>query len=129
MTEPTDAQGATARRKRYVPVVGPKLGRLLAVVLGLFALLVVDSAYLVSITLAGEKYQDWFYLVMFLAHLVLGLVLVVPLIVFGSVHAVKAWDRPNRRAVRVGVGLLTTAVLLVISGFVLMRVDVGGVRL
>ena len=39
-------------RKRYVPVVGPRLKKLLFVVFGLFALLAVNSAYLVAVTAA-----------------------------------------------------------------------------
>ena len=57
-------------RKRYVPVVGPRLKKLLFVVFGLFALLAVNSVYLVSVTAleaaTGRTYQNWFYLVMFL---------------------------------------------------------------
>ena len=63
------------RRKKYVPVVGPRLKKLLAVVFGLFALLAVNSAYLVGVSMLewarGQTYQNWFYLVMFLIHLVL----------------------------------------------------------
>ena len=44
---------ALPRSKRYVPVVGPGLKKVLAVVFGLFALLTVNSVYLVSVTLAG----------------------------------------------------------------------------
>ena len=74
-------------KKRYVPVVGPRLKKLLFVVLGLFALLAVNSAYMVSVTAleaaTGRTYQNWFYLVMFLLHLVLGAAIVVPVLVFG----------------------------------------------
>ena len=63
----------TPSRRRYVPAVGPRLARLLFVVFGLFALLAVNSVYLVAVRLlegATEKaYQNWFYLLMFLLHL------------------------------------------------------------
>ena len=46
-----------SRRQRYVPAVGPRLRMLLRLVLGLFAVIGVNSAYLVSVTLAGVEYQ------------------------------------------------------------------------
>ncbi len=116
-----------ASRRRYVPAVGPQLSKLLAMVFGLFALLAVNSLYLVSVSLlewfAGAVYQNWFYLIMFAGHLALGFLLVVPLVVFGLAHMRNARSRPNRRAVRVGYALFSTALLLLISGFVLTRAD------
>lgn len=116
-------------RKAYVPAVGPRLSKLLSVIFALLVIMVVDSVYLVSITIAGVQYQNWFYLVMFLVHLVLGLVLLVPVVVFGLVHMSKARHRPNKRAIRAGYALFTAALLLFVSGIVLMRVEVFGVRL
>ncbi len=117
------------RNRRYVPVVGPKLKRLLAAVFGLFALLVVNSAYLLAVTIAGVQYQNWFYLNMFLVHLALGLLIIVPVIAFGFLHIRNAWTRPNRRAIRAGMALFITANVVLITGIVLMRVDVLGLRL
>ena len=116
------------RSRRYVPVVGPKLKRLLAVVFGLFALLVVNSAYLLAVTIAGVQYQNWFYLNMFLVHLALGLLIIVPVIAFGFLHIRNAWTRPNKRAIRAGMALFVTANVVLITGIVLMRVDVLGLR-
>ncbi|HEX2163675.1 MAG TPA: multiheme c-type cytochrome, partial [Thermoanaerobaculia bacterium] len=114
-------------RRRYVPAVGPRLRRLLAVVFGLFALLAVNSAYLVAVraleAATGEVYQNWFYLLMFLAHLVLGAAIVVPVLVFGFAHLANARHRPNRRAVRVGYALFATALVLLASGVVLTRIE------
>src|SRR5262245_49607598 len=88
VTEP-EAPPPQARR-RYVPVVGPRLSKLLFVVFGLFALLSVNAVYLVAVHVlewsTGKVYQNWFYLVSFLVHLVLGLLLVVPVVVFGIAH-------------------------------------------
>jgi hypothetical protein len=74
LTRPADTP--VAGRRRYVPAVGPRLRKLLAVVFGLFALLAVNSAYLMAVRAleagTGATYQNWFYLVMFLAHLALG---------------------------------------------------------
>jgi tetratricopeptide (TPR) repeat protein len=114
-------------RRRYVPAVGPRLAKLLAVVFGLFALLTVNAVYLVVVRLAGwwtgETYENLFYLCMFLLHLVLGVLLVVPVVVFGVVHFRNSWKRPNRRAVRAGMALFAAALLLIASGFVLTRIE------
>jgi len=118
---------APVAKRRYVPAVGPRLAKVLFVVFGLFALLVVDSVYLVGVraleAATGETYQNWFYLILFLLHLVLGALLLVPAIVFGAVHWWRARTRPNRRAVAVGYALLTAVVLLLASGVVLTRLD------
>ena len=74
-------------RRKYVRAVGPRLRWLLLAVFALIAVLGANSAYLASITflewLQGLSYQNYFYQLMFLAHLVLGLLLVVPFLVFG----------------------------------------------
>jgi hypothetical protein len=115
------------RKKKYVPAVGPRLKKLLFVVFGLFALLAVNSTYLVSVTAfeaaTGRTYQNWFYLYMFLLHLVLGLLIVVPVIAFGIAHIRNAYNRPNRRAVFVGYALFAAALILLASGIVLTRLD------
>ena len=114
-------------KRRYVPAVGPRLKKLLFVVFGLFALLVVNSLYLVSVTAAesatGEVYQDWFYLSMFLLHLVLGTAIILPVVIFGIAHMRNAYDRRNRRAVKVGYALFTVSLLLLASGVVLTRLE------
>jgi tetratricopeptide (TPR) repeat protein len=111
--------------RRRLPVVGPGLRRLLAVVFLLFALLAVNSTYLGVITLlehySGEVYQDYFYLSMFLAHLVLGLLLILPFLAFGFTHLRRAVHRDNRYAVRAGLGLFGSGVLLLLSGLLLTR--------
>src|SRR6267142_2791251 len=93
---------------RYVPAVGPRLKKLLFVVYALFALLAVNSAYLGTITwfewLSGKTLQDYFYQLNFLLHLALGLVIIVPVIVFGALHFRNAWPRPNRRVVLTRLG-------------------------
>ena len=50
----------------------------------------------------SETVQNYFYQVQFLVHIVLGLVLVLPVVIFGAIHLSNTYDRPNRRAVRVG---------------------------
>ena len=116
---------ARSRRMPYVPVVGPRLKRLLAVVFGLFALLVVNSVYLsaVSVTqwISGQTWETYFFQWMFLVHLVLGLAIVVPIVLFGTFHIRNAWSRPNRRAVRAGLALFTTSLVVLLTGILLTR--------
>ncbi len=126
---PTQGNAQKPKRRRYVPVIGPRLNKLLGVVLATFALMTVNAVYLASVTVAGVEYQNWFYLIMFALHLVLGLLMVVPVLAFGGIHIRNAWNRPNRRAIRAGLALFVTANVLFVSGIVLMRVDLLGVRL
>jgi tetratricopeptide (TPR) repeat protein len=112
-------------RPRPAPVVTPGLKRLLFFVFGLFSLLAINAAYLASVTwvewLTGETIQNYFYQLMFLGHLVLGVVLIVPFIIYGIRHMQRAWSRPNRRAVRVGVALFVVGVALLVTGLLLTR--------
>jgi hypothetical protein len=114
-------------KKRYRPTMGPRLHILLYVVFGLFAVLGANSAYLSAITFLEwwneELYQNYFYQYMFLAHLVLGIILVLPFLAFAFAHLKLAYNRKNRRAVKVGYGLLVISLILLISGFALMRVE------
>ncbi|MBT8132228.1 MAG: cytochrome c family protein, partial [Gammaproteobacteria bacterium] len=114
-----------AARRRYVPAVGPRLRKLLLVVFGFFALLSINSVYLLSISLlewsSGNTYQNYFYQYMFLGHVLLGLLLILPVIVYGVIHIKNAHSRPNRRAVKVGYALFAVSLVLLISGVVLTR--------
>ncbi|MHC4992321.1 MAG: multiheme c-type cytochrome, partial [Planctomycetota bacterium] len=98
-------------------------------VFALFAVLAVNSVYLVSVTIAGARFQNYFYQWMFLVHLALGLAIVLPVVIFGIVHICNARHRPNRRAIRAGFALFATALCLLLTGFVLLRLDAFGVRL
>src|SRR6266850_6499539 len=123
------------QRKKYVRAVGPRLRWILYFIFGAFALLSANSVYLASITflewLKGDPnttYQNWFYMVMFGTHLVLGLLLVLPVILFGILHIRNAHDRPNRRAVRVGYLLFAVSLVLLFTGVALMRFDFFSIR-
>lgn len=118
-------------KKRYVRSVGPRLRVVLLTLFGLCAALAANSVYLSAITFMewlhrAERltYQNYFYQVMFLAHLVLGLVLVVPFLVFSAGHIKNSWNRPNRRAVMVGYTLFGVGLVIIVTGILLMRVDV-----
>jgi tetratricopeptide (TPR) repeat protein len=118
---------AAPRKSKYVRAIGPRLRILLYVVFGLAALLGTNSAYLLSITIlekvTGNLYQNYFYELMFLAHLLLGLLLLLPFIIFGIGHIRNSYNRPNRRAVRVGYALFFVSLVLLFSGLALMRVE------
>src|SRR5438046_151789 len=85
--------GGAPPKKKYVRAVGPRLRVLLAGIFGLVALLGANSVYLSTITFlewlnraAGVTFQNYFYQSMFLAHLALGLLLVLPVIISGVPH-------------------------------------------
>ena len=84
---PSDPAPQNTVKKKYRKAITPGLKRLLYVLFALFAVLGANSMYLVTITgleaATGETYQNYFYQYMFLAHLVLGIAIVVPVIVFG----------------------------------------------
>ena len=112
-------------RKKYVRAVGPRLRILLYVIFAFVALLGANSVYLVSIRVLeaanGLSYQNYFYMVMFGAHLVLGLILLAPFVVFGALHIRNSHSRSNRRAVKVGYLLFFISLVVLFSGVALMR--------
>jgi len=125
-THESTAHPSATRLKKYEPAVGPRLQKLLGLVFGLFSILIVNSTYLVAVTMAqsftGKTFENYFYQYMFLLHLVLGLVFIAPVVVFGILHIRNAHARPNRRAVRAGYALFTTTLVLIGSGIVLTRI-------
>ena len=115
----------TAKKTKPARVIGPRLRILLVVVLALFSLLGANGVYLTIITwtqhFTGEVYEDLFYQYMFLAHLVLGVILILPVVVFGFGHMWLAKNRRNRRAVRIGYALFVLSIVVLISGILLTR--------
>ena len=129
----SDQTTAAKPPRRFRAPVGPRLKRLLYVVFGLVALIGVNSVYLVTIRAAGaatgRTYENYFFQWMFLLHLVLGLALVLPVVLFGILHMRNTFRRPNKRAVAMGYALFTTSVVLLASGIVLTRVEIPGIGL
>ena len=111
--------------RKYQEVVTPGLRRLLAVVLLLAAVLTVDSAYLGLVTLLTWQgignLQGLVYQYAFLAHLVLGVLLIAPALVYAGIHLKRAWPRPNRLAVRLGLALFGAMLALFVTGILLTR--------
>ncbi len=128
MASDDSAPSGAPEKKRYVRAVGPRLRLLLLFLFGLVAVLAANSVYLSAITFlewhTKLTYQNYFYQIMFLAHLVLGFLLVTPFVLFGIVHIKNAHDRPNRRAVRVGYLLFAISLAVLITGLALTRIDI-----
>ena len=120
---PAAARVRPARR----PVIGPRLRVLLAAVAAVLALLGANSAYLVGVRVLdagfGLGLVNWFVPWMLLAHVALGLLVTAPLVAFGALHWKTARHRKNRRAVKVGYALFAAAIGLIVTGFLLLRVD------
>ena len=117
---------ATQTKREYTPAVTPGLRKLLVIVFVLFAALGANSCYLATVTAmeawTGAALQNYFYQVMFLLHLVMGLTLVLPFFLFAILHMRNTLRRKNRRAVWMGYSLFIVSSLLLISGLLLMRV-------
>lgn len=116
-----------ATPRKYVPAVSGRLKKVLYVVFALVALLGANGAYLSTITAlqwaTGQTYENHFYQFMFLAHLVLGLILLLPFLAFGTFHLLAAKDRRNRRAVKVGYALFAIGIAVLVSGLMLVRIE------
>lgn len=113
-------------KKAYTPPIGKRLKRLLFVVFALLSLLGANSLYLATITFLewqrGETYQNQFYMAMFLGHVVLGLIFLVPFVVFGLIHMLTARKRKNKRAIRVGYALFAVSLVVLVTGLMLVRI-------
>jgi membrane protein implicated in regulation of membrane protease activity len=86
--------------------VGPRLRWLLIALLVAAALLTGNAVYLAAITflewVTARPLENYFYQYMFLAHLALRLVVVVPFALFVLFHLRAARRRRNRLALRTG---------------------------
>ncbi len=122
----TAGAAAPVARKKYVRAVGPRLRKLLFLIFVLVALLFANSGYLSIVTFLewfrDQTYQDFFYQYMFLAHLVLGLLLILPLVIFGFVHIWNTKDRRNRRAIKIGYALFAASLIVLVTGILLVRI-------
>jgi tetratricopeptide (TPR) repeat protein len=114
------ANGPTTGR-----AVGPRLRWLLIALLSAAALLSANSVYLAAVTFlewaTARPLENYFYQYMFLAHLVLGLAVVVPFAVFVLFHLRAARRRRNRLALRTGYALGISSASLLATGLVLVR--------
>jgi tetratricopeptide (TPR) repeat protein len=112
-------------RKLVRKAIGPKLRILFSVVLALLAIIGANSAYMAAITFlqwwTAQTYEDYFYQWMILVHIVVGCAIVLPFIIFGAIHIRNTKDRKIRRTVMIGYALFATCIVVLITGFLLMR--------
>lgn len=125
-------QPSDTAKPKAVRSVGPRLRILFYCILALVAVTAANSVYLAAITFlewvsrrwgAGLVYQDHFYLLMFLLHLAVGFLVIIPFVVFGFVHMRAAWRRRNRSAVRIGYALFSVSLVLLLTGVLLVRIE------
>lgn len=111
-------------KKPYRKSIGPKLRVLYVFVLLITALLGANSLYLLGVKglgmMADAAYQDQFWLWMIVLHVVLGVLVVAPFIIFGVIHWQNTKDRKNRRAVNIGYALFFICNAVLITGFLLL---------
>ncbi|MDX1970884.1 MAG: multiheme c-type cytochrome [Planctomycetaceae bacterium] len=116
--------------------VTPRLRLWLNLLFVVAAVLGLNSAYLASVTAlewysrqwgGGLIYETYFSLWMFLLHTALGLLLVIPFLVFAIPHLIRGRTSRNRRAVRVGYALFAAGCVVLLTGILLIRA--GGVEL
>jgi tetratricopeptide (TPR) repeat protein len=124
----SDSVASPAAPKKIVKkAIGPKLRIVFNVVVALLTLIGANSAYLSGVTFlqwwTSRTYEDLFYAWMFLAHVVIGTLIVVPFVVFGIIHMRNTKDRKIRRTVMIGYALFAVSLLVLISGFLLLRID------
>ena len=106
--------------------VGPVQRWLLRALYVLTGLLTATAVYLGGVSAAeaitGASYQGYVYQWTVLVHLAVGLVVILPFLLFVPTHALSARTHPNRRAARIGYALAALAAVVLVSGLALMRV-------
>lgn len=113
------------RGRMYEPALGPRLKILLFIVFAATAVLGVTGIYLLAIDLLERlrqrTYTSQFTLQMFVVHLLVGFVVIVPFLVFGFTHLLTARKRKNRLAVKLGIALFSSGILVVVTGVGLVQ--------
>ncbi|HZV08097.1 MAG TPA: hypothetical protein VE999_23645, partial [Gemmataceae bacterium] len=115
------------RGRMYEPAIGPRLKILLYLVFAATAVLGVTGIYLLAIRIlemvSARTYTNQFTLQMFVAHILVGLAIIVPFLVFGFTHLLTARKRKNRLAVKLGIALFISGILVVLSGLALIQLS------
>ncbi len=98
-----------------------------------FVFLLVNSAYLLTVSLAGkvtgEDHQTVFSIWMLLAHVVVGIAIALPFLIVGIGHARRAWSEPNRPAKRAGLTAFIAGIVTIATGVLLIRPVVGSLEI
>jgi hypothetical protein len=111
----------------YEPAVSPRLRILLAVIFAAVAILGASGIYLLAISVLEiarqQTLQNFFSLSMILVHVLVGVAIILPFLLFGFAHLSTAKNRPNRRAVRLGMLLFFTGIIVCVSGLALIQLS------
>ena len=111
----------------YQPAIGPRLRILLWFVFASVGILGATAVYLVSLylldELSGQTHTNAFSLWVILVHLVVGVVLVAPFLAFGLIHLASARKRKNRLAVRLGIMVFLSGIVVAFSGLALIQLE------
>src|SRR5438105_272327 len=117
----------TKRGFVYEPAIGPRLKVLLLLIFTVVALLGATGAYLVAIRVLefvrGLRYENQFSIGMFMVHVVFGVLLVIPFLVFGFTHLATAQHLPNRLEGRLGISVFITGIAVGLTGLALLQLD------
>jgi tetratricopeptide (TPR) repeat protein len=117
----------TRRGSAYEPAIGPRMKILLFIIFGSAAFLGASGAYLTAIRILewarSVTVTNQFTLGMFMAHIIVGILIVLPFLYFGISHLVTARKRPNRLAVRLGIALFATSLSVGLSGLALIQLE------
>ena len=112
----------------YVPAIGPKLKVVLAAIFAFVAVLGATGAYLSAVTFLNwykspQTYTSPFTLWMFIGHVGIGVAAILPFLFFGAYHFITARTRPNKIAVRLGLIMFATGILVCASGLALIQLE------
>src|SRR5262249_57429714 len=113
----------------YEPAIGPRLKVLLLVIFAGVAILGATGVYLLSISLlewlrSPRVYMTGFSQWVFFVHVFVGVVLTLPFVIFGSYHLLTARHRKNKRAIKLGIGVLISGLVVVVTGLLLIQIFV-----
>jgi tetratricopeptide (TPR) repeat protein len=115
------------RGRPYEPAIGPRLKILLFVVFAATAVLGVTGIYLLAIDVLeralDRTYTNQFTLQMFVVHILVGLGIILPFFVFGFTHLLTARKRKNRLAVKLGIALFISGILVLLTGLALIQLS------
>ncbi|HKA06301.1 MAG TPA: tetratricopeptide repeat protein [Gemmataceae bacterium] len=122
------AAGPSPGPLAYVHAIGPRLKILLALIFAFVAVLGATGAYLGAITFLNwykspQTYTSPFTLWMFIGHVGIGVAAIVPFLFFGTFHFLTARNRPNRVAVRLGLLMFATGILVCLTGLALIQLE------
>jgi tetratricopeptide (TPR) repeat protein len=113
----------------YEPAIGPRLKVLLFAIFGSVAVLGATGAYLGSISLLEQArplkdatYSSGFSLWVLLIHVAVGLLIAVPFVFFGFYHYSTARHRKNKRAVKLGICVFISGLIVLLTGLLLIQI-------